>query len=130
MSIPFDKIPIHFMDQNDEFIRNSGFLKCLSWFYHIDQELCDLKNLQFKFGSSSEFSEYFNKIFVRILLDVLFPVFRFSKASFYALTSLFIKFLDFVIILALRRTDGCHGNFVISQVKLEISLKFCAKIKE
>ena len=38
------------MDQNDEFIRNSGFLKiCLSWFYHIDQELCDLKCLQLKF---------------------------------------------------------------------------------
>ena len=112
------------MDQNDELIRNSGFLKCLSWFYHIDQELRDLKWLQLKFGSSSEFSEYFNKIFVRILLDVLFPVFRFSKASFYALTSSFIKVLDFVIILALRRTGGCHGNFVISHVKLEISLKF------
>ena len=119
MSILFDKIPIHIMDQNDEFIRNSGFLKCLSWFYHIDQELCDLKNLQFKFGSSSEFSEYFNKIFVRVLLDVLFPVLRFSKAFCNALTSLFINFLDFVIILVLRHTEGCHGNFVISHVKLE-----------
>ena len=77
----------------DEFIRNSGFLKCSSWFYHIDQELRDLKRLQLKFGSSSEFSEYFNKIFVRILLDVLFPMCRFSKASFNALSSLFIKFL-------------------------------------
>ena len=107
------------MDQNDEFIRNSGFLKCLSWFYHIDQELRDLKLLQLKFGSSSEFSEYFNKIFVRVLLDVLFPVLRFSKAFCNALTSLFINFLDFVIILALRHTEGCHGNFVISHVKLE-----------
>ena len=25
--------------------------------------------------------------------------------------------------------DGCHGNFVISDVKLQM-LKFCAKIKE
>ena len=107
------------MDQNDEFIRNSGFLKCLPWFYHIGQELRDLKRLRLKFGSSSEFSEYFNKMFVRILLDVLFPVLRFSKAFFNALTSLFIKFLDFVIILALRHTEGCHGNFVISHVKLE-----------
>ena len=119
MSIPFNKIPIHIMDQNDEFIRNSGFLKCLSWFYRIDQELCDLKRLQLKFGSSSEFSEYFNKIFVRILLGVLFPVLRFSKAFCYALTSLFIKFLDFVIILAMRHTEGCHGNFVILHAKLE-----------
>ena len=77
----------------DEFIRNSGFLKCLPWLYHIDQELRDLKRLQLKFGSSSEFSAYFDKMFVRILLDVLFPVCRFSKASFNALTSLFIKFL-------------------------------------
>ena len=106
------------------------FFKCLSWFYHINQELRDLKSLQLKFGASSEFSEYFNIIFIRILLDVLFPVFRFSQASFNALTSLFIKFLDFVIILAPRRIEGCHCNFVISHVKLEISLKFCAKIKE
>ena len=116
----------------DEFIHNSGIFKCLSWHYHIDQELRDRKSLQLKFGSSSEFSQYFNihVIFVRILLDVLCPVFRFSQASFNALTSLFIKFLDFVFILALRHTEDCHGNFVISHVKLEISLTLHAKIKE
>ena len=42
-----------------------------------------------KFGLSSEF---FDKIPVRILLDVLFRVFRFSKASFCALTSSFMTF--------------------------------------
>ena len=34
----------------------------------------------------------FDKIPVRILLDVLFRVFRFSKASFYALASSFMTF--------------------------------------
>ena len=47
----------------------------------IDRELPSLERLELKFGLSSEF---FNKTPVRILLDVLFPVFRFSKASFYA----------------------------------------------
>ena len=38
------------------------------------------------------FSHFFGKILVRILLDVLFCVFRFSKASFCALTSSFTAF--------------------------------------
>ena len=47
----------------------------------IDRELLhSLERLELKFGLSSEF---FDKIPVRILLDVLFRVFRFSKASFY-----------------------------------------------
>ena len=41
---------------------------------------------------SSKFSECFDKIPLRILHDVLFRVFRFSKASFNALTSQFIEF--------------------------------------
>ena len=48
-----------------------------------------LKSLELTFGSVS--SEFFDKIPVRILLDVLSRVFRFSKASFNALTSLFIS---------------------------------------
>ena len=72
----------------------------------IDRELLhSLERLALKFGLRSEF---FNKIPVRILLDVLFRVFRFFKASFYAL-------------LTLRRTEGCHSNFVISHVKLQIN---------
>ena len=44
----------------------------------IDRELLhSLERLELKFGLSSEF---FDKIPVRILLDVLFRVFRFSKA--------------------------------------------------
>ena len=46
----------------------------------MDRELLhSLERLELKFGLSSEF---FDKIPVRILLDVLFRVFRFSKASF------------------------------------------------
>ena len=45
--------------------------------------LHSLERLELKFGLSSEF---FDKVPVRILLDVLFRVFRFSKASFCALT--------------------------------------------
>ena len=45
----------------------------------IDRELHSLERLELKFGLSSEF---FDKIPVRILLDVLFRVFRFSKPSF------------------------------------------------
>ena len=37
-------------------------------------------------------SEFFDKIPVRIVLDVLFRVFRFSKASFYALAFSFMTF--------------------------------------
>ena len=56
----------------------------------IDRELLhSLKRLELKFGLSSEF---FDKIPVRILLDVLFHVFRFSKVSFYALASSFMTF--------------------------------------
>ena len=51
----------------------------------IDRELLhSLERLELNFGLSSEF---FDKISVRILLDVLFRVLRFSKTSFYALTS-------------------------------------------
>ena len=60
----------------------------------IDQELHTLKHLELKFGLSSEYVEFFDKISVKILLDVLFRVFRFSKASFYALTSSFITFYE------------------------------------
>ena len=55
----------------------------------IDRELHSFERLELKFGSSSEI---FGKIPVRILLDVFFRVFRFSKASFYALASSFITF--------------------------------------
>ena len=55
----------------------------------IDRELHSLKRLELKFVLSSEF---FDKMPVRILLDVLFRVFRFSKASFYALASSFMTF--------------------------------------
>ena len=55
----------------------------------IDQKLHSLERLELKLGLSSEF---FDKIPARIFLDVLFHVFRFSKASFYALASSFKTF--------------------------------------
>ena len=55
----------------------------------IDRDLHTLERLELKFGLSLEF---FDKIPVRILLDVLFREFRFSKASFYALASSFMTF--------------------------------------
>ena len=56
----------------------------------IDRELLhSSERLELKFGLSSEF---FDKTPVRILLDVLFRVFRFCKASFCALTSSFMTF--------------------------------------
>ena len=55
----------------------------------IYQELHSLKRLELKFGLSSEF---FDKMPVRILFDVLFHVFRFSKVSIYALASSFMTF--------------------------------------
>ena len=57
--------------------------------HRIDRELHSLERLELRFGVSSEF---FDKMPVRILLDVLFRVFRCSKASFYALTSSFTAF--------------------------------------
>ena len=45
----------------------------------VDREHHPLKSLEFKFGLSAEFSEFFDKIPVRIFLDVLFHVFRFLK---------------------------------------------------
>ena len=56
----------------------------------IDRELLhSLDRLELKFSLSSEF---FDKIPVRIPLDVLFRVLRFSKAFFCALTSSFMTF--------------------------------------
>ena len=58
--------------------------------HRIDREhLHSLERLEVKFGLSSEFSD---KIPVRIPLDVLFHVFRFSKASFCALIFSFLRF--------------------------------------
>ena len=74
-SIPFDYLLISWVTN---YVSN-----------RIDRELPSLERLELKFGLSSEF---FNKIPVRILLDVLFRVFRFFKASFCALASSFMTF--------------------------------------
>ena len=76
-SIPFDYLLISWVTNYVAILDN------------IDRELHSLEGLELKFGISSEF---FDKIPVRILLDELFHVFRFSKASFYALASSFMTF--------------------------------------
>ena len=70
-------------------------LRQQSWIFdmfildRIDRELHSLERLELKFDSSLDFLD---KVPVRILVDVLFGVFRFSKASFSALTSSFTAF--------------------------------------
>ena len=66
-----------------------------------------------------------NKIPVRILLDVLFRVFRFSKASFlpWHLHSWHFKTSSPSWHWDVRK--GCHGNW-----NYKLTLKFRAKIKE
>ena len=81
-SIPFDYLLISWVTN---YVSNRGFLTCLSWIVSIDRELHSLKRLELKFGLS--FSEFFDNVPLGILLDVLFRVFRFSKASFCAMTS-------------------------------------------
>ena len=82
-SIPFDYQLISWVTN---YVSNLGFLAIFDMFIldRIDRELHSLERLEFKFGSSSEF---FYKIPVRIIRDVLFRVFRFSEVSFYALAS-------------------------------------------
>ena len=59
----------------------------------IDRELQhSLERLELKFGLGSEFFDKIPFSPFRIVLDVLFRVFRFSKASFCALTSSFMTF--------------------------------------
>ena len=76
-SIPFDYLLISWVTNYVAILDN------------IDRELYSLERLELKFGISSEF---FDKMPVRILLDVLFRVVRFSKVSFYALASSFMTF--------------------------------------
>ena len=54
-----------------------------------DRQLQSFERLELRFGLNSDFLD---KIPVRLLLDVLFRVFRFSRASFYALASSFMTF--------------------------------------
>ena len=73
----------------DDELREQSWIFDMFILDRIDRELHSLERLELTFGLSSEF---FDKIPVRILLDVLFRVFRFSKASFCALTSSFTAF--------------------------------------
>ena len=59
---------------------NPGFFICLSY-----QELHALNTVHHI--TKPQFFQFFDQIPVRIPLDVLFPVFRFSEASFNAPTS-------------------------------------------
>ena len=60
-------------------------LSSQSWIFemfildHMIEEGNSLKSQELKFSLSLEFSEYFNKVPVRILLHLLLGLFRFSK---------------------------------------------------
>ena len=113
-SVPFDYLLISLVTNN---VSNLGCLVHVFILDCIDRELHSHERLELNFGLSSEF---FDKIPVRILLDVLFRLFKFSKASFvpWHLHSWHFKTLS--PSLTLRHTEGCHGNFVILHVKLQI----------
>ena len=85
-SIPFDYLLI---SRVTNYVSNRGFLTCLSWIVSINREL---HAQTFRAKIWLKFSEFFDNIPLRILLDVFFRVFRFSKTSFYALTSSFMTF--------------------------------------
>ena len=85
-SIPFDYL---YISCARSYVSNLGFLVDMFMLDGIDRELHSLERLELKFGLSSQF---FNKIPSRILLDVFFHLFRFSKVSFYSLASSFMTF--------------------------------------
>ena len=85
-SIPFDYLLISWLTN---YVSNRGFLTCLSWIVSIDREL---HSQTFRAKIWVKFSEFFDNFPLRILLDVLFRVFRFPKVSFYAPTSSFMTF--------------------------------------
>ena len=77
MSILFDYLLISWVTNC---VSNCEFLTLFP--YRIDQELHSLNCLDLKFGLGSEFSKFFDKIPVRILLDVLFCVLGSLKCLF------------------------------------------------
>ena len=85
-SIRFDYLLILWVTN---YVSNRGFLTCVQ--DRIDRSWTPLFQT-FRAKIWPKFSEFFHNIPLRILLDVLFRVFRFSKASFYAPTSSFITF--------------------------------------
>ena len=85
-SIPFEYLYISWVTS---YVGNVGFLDDIFILDGIGRELHSLERLELKFGLSSQF---FDKKPIRILLDVLFHLFRFSKVSFYSLASSFMTF--------------------------------------
>ena len=78
----------------------------------IDRELPSLERLELKFGLSSEF---FNKYLLQSVLMCSFVCSGFLRG--FLCPGIFVH--D-ILKLTLRRTEGCHDNFVISHVKLQI----------
>ena len=79
MGIPFDYPIISWVTN---YVRNSRFLTCLSWFLShlaIKDSTLLLQSLELKYNFISEFSRLFDKTPLRIYLNVLFRVCRFSK---------------------------------------------------
>ena len=92
----------------------------------IDRELHSLYRLELKFDSRLEF---FYKIPVRILLDVLFGEFRFSKVSYMPGPGLICSGIFIHDILKLRRhlDTETYGSLPWQFCNYKLSLKFRAK---
>lgn len=99
----------------------------------LDQELLPLKSLVHRFCiKRSQVSEFFDKINVpvRILLDVLFCVFRFSKVSFNAVTPSFIHFKTLLPTWQPEVQNIAMAIiFVISHMKLNINTEILCQNK-
>ena len=99
-SVPFYYLLISWVTN---YVSNLGFLTCLSWIALELKFFCQVQNFSTKY-----------------LLESLFMC-SFVCSSF--LKRLFIpwhlqSFMTFF--LTLRRTEGCHCNYVLSNVKLQI----------
>ena len=104
----------HLIMGDELHISQLWILTCLSWIILIKNST--LSNVYSLNWLKFIFFRIFRQIPVRILFDVLFHVFRFSKVSFNALTTFIHNILKLY-----RWTEGCHGNFVILHVKLQIN---------
>ena len=88
-SVPFDYLLISWVTN---YVSNRGFLTSLFSYAGSYRSIVTPLSQTFRAEIWLKFSEFFDNIPLRILLDVLSRVFRFSKASFYALTSSFMTF--------------------------------------
>ena len=121
-SIPFDYLLLNFM--GDE-LRSQSWIFDIFILDRIDRELHSLRSLELKFGLSSDFSEFVRKQLLESFLMFSLCVYRFSRASFNALTSSFI-----VLKLSHHLSTETNGRLPWQLQNYKLTLKFRVKIKE